>query len=215
MKNKIIVFCIILTMLLSLATFTALLVPRISNDTDTEDTGSESVLPEDESITKKTISFYWDDVEYTVEEGTTFRQFVSNNVLEIDFNTYRICPNTGYIDCYQPKNGSCYLTIDPDGIIQAGEYYGVEARAEFTYGDNLYDFHNGATWKSYLSVIELSDAYCENPLEKFTIGDDGCIYYNGSYSHLCSNNDDHEHETDDDPHGDDLIIAGLHYTTCK
>lgn len=134
MKNKIIFIAVIIVILLCFATLSAVFIQKTSDD------GPEE------------ISFYWDDVEYTVEEGTTFGEFVRSTDLQYEGKPYEICPDTGYIT-YTAHKCSLYMSVDPEGKIKAGEHYGAGDIKTFTYGDIEYDFHNGATWGSYIGIM--------------------------------------------------------------
>ena len=193
MKNKIIFISVITAILLCFATLSAILIQKTSNN------GSEG------------ISFYWDGVEYTVEEGTTFSEFVRSTDLQYEGKPYEICPDTGYIT-YTAHKCSLYMSVDPAGKIKAGEHYGADALMVFTYDNALYDFHNGSTWKSYLGIM-----YLEHDLENFIdvniVNNNINLVSNSSYW-ICY--EIHRGEVSGDyVKATDFIVSNYEYTYCK
>ena len=163
MKNKFLVICIILAVILSITAFTAALVPRIADNlaTDTEDTA-----PGGSDVTDKNmITFTWDDEEYTVEKGTTFVEFISENLDLLNRGSsvqYSLENKTDKIQFTQDGETQ-YMGIPCNGVIKDGEEYGVLNPLSFTLEGVEYSFYNGSTWDTYLEDGPSSSFYEKYP----------------------------------------------------
>lgn len=198
MKNKFITICVILAVLLSFASFAALMVQFRSTDVDEP---SDSVTDVSETVT-----FMWDGEEYTVKKGTTFKEFVET---ETSLNATTLKDGYIYVD-YKEYTG--YLDIDINGEIQNGQGYGDIYYYFFIEGKE-FSFHNGATWESYINCpnrdIEGDEFSTEYPDVSM---DSTCIYLG---TRTLSHYEYEGHMNDGNVLGKDLIIERYNYLALK
>lgn len=208
MKNKFLVICIILAVILSITAFTAALVPRIADNlaTDTEDT-----VPGGSNVTDKNmITFTWDDEEYTVEKGTTFGEFISENLDLLNRSSavqYSLENKTDKLQFTQDGETQ-YMGIPYNGVIKAGKVYGVLNPLIFTLEDEEYSYYNGSTWGTYLEDGPSSSFYEKYP--ETEIRDSlvpGSLYTGSSYFIFSADNNDDENLVLEN----DLIFSQTYY----
>ena len=135
MKNKVIVICVILAVMLSFMTLAAVLAQKTGNVKTSDET--VDTAEKEEFIT---FSFY--GVPYTVLKGTTFRNFINDQAPEgFTIEEYRVYTED---DIGDPLD----TLIDADMVIQDG----------VSYDDNLIhidvdgvecDFSPGSSFRSY------------------------------------------------------------------
>lgn len=160
MKNKFLTICLIMVFLLSFASSVAILVHLRSNDIEEtidsdEIIESNEIESDDTTVKAEMISFTWDGVEYTVENGTTFAEFIGEGLVIGDYY-YIIAAASDNKSYVLYDNTSDYLGIPADGLILDGEAYGYGCRLDFSLIDSdgdptEYNFvcYNGATWEGW------------------------------------------------------------------
>ena len=199
MKNRFITICVILAALLSIMSFTAILMPRNARTNTPEDTTEEATK---EPVL---ITFNWDDDGYTVPEGTTFGEFVISQYGEE--GSFFQTPEGEYtvVDDYICFCGSP-TGVPADGIIRNGESYGFR-RYPITsnVNDEFFDCFNGATWEGVVS--------CSEHDVPFTI--DGNGFVENDYGVICYEHDDHNDCSKYFVKATDLIINCYNYSACS
>ena len=111
------------------------------------------------------ITFTWDHEEYTVEKGTTFGEFISENLDLLNRGStvqYSLENKTDKIQITQDGETQT-MGIPYNGVIKAGEEYGVLNPLSFTLVGVEYSFYNGSTWATYLEDGPSSSFYEKYP----------------------------------------------------
>ena len=177
MKNKFITVCVILAALLSIMSFTAILMPRNAQTREPEETDTKA---------PSMVTFTWDTAEYTVPKGTTFGEFIESNYnsegyYEGNGGTYYTVQE-GYVCCEGSSMG-----IPADGVIRNGQDYGSDLLLTAYVGCvsdpgacSEIQFYNGATFRGMCE----SELLGENP-DSLAIygkyvsahGEGNCLYY--------------------------------------
>ena len=198
MKNRFITICVILTALLSIMSFTAILMPRNARTSTSEDPTEEATK---EPVL---ITFTWEDDGYTVPEGTTFGEFVISQYGEE--GSFFQTPEGEYtvVDDYICLNGRP-LCVPADGIIRNGEDYGIRNSITSYCNDEYFESYNGATWEGVL--------ICYSHHLPFTI--DGNGFVENDYGVICYEHDEHNDCSKYFVKATDLIINCYNYSACS
>lgn len=149
MKNKIIVICLILSVIISLMSFIAVLSTAKNAEKDSDIDADESTSVSDD------INFTWDGTRFTVPKGTTVGEFVLSQTND-DTNEFSIGENKYLVgvDCIEywvPAAEVFYTTCIPnDTVIIDGESYG-NIEITFSIDGTPYTCYKWATWEYFVS----------------------------------------------------------------
>lgn len=195
MKNKIIVICVILAVLVSLMTFTAVLAQKKA-DTD------KPIETEETTVKENTVTFTWDGEEFTVPKGTTIGEFFEFEEFKAvkDTNDWRI--EEGNVLCQNGLDIYCSSEL----VLVNGASYGVDGSnliyTSVEVCEETFSIVPGTTWRQYIIAGDQTQ-------QDISIGGDGegeVVLCHGQMSYVVVSG------SDVNIHPDDVIDINVSYT---